>query len=352
MFTAMRSKFLLAILSLCAACPPGNPIDPQNICGDSIVDTGETCDDGNITAGDGCDDLCQIEEEPPCNEAPFPIVLAHGMGGFDSLGTLEYYFQVAADLTASGEQVFTAEVSQFQSSEVRGAELAVFVDEALASSNACKVNIIAHSQGGLDARFILGTLGYGDRVASVVSIGTPHNGTPIADTMLGLSPGLSAALTTAFLGFFGLAIDNPSDDPNVVASLNSLAEANAAAFAAANPDDPNVAFFSVAGRSLLQAADEECAGGLRPNPPTTDAIDATLLTTGLFLQGLNILDPIPNDGMVPVASQKHGTFFGCIPADHADEIGQLADLIADPVSQFDHKAFYRDLASFLHSQGF
>ena len=111
-------------------------------------------------------------------------------------------------------------------------------------------------------------------------------------------------------------------------------------------------FFSIAGRSLGQLATDECAGGLRPNPATTDVMDPALLTIGLFLQGINIFDPIPNDGLVPLESQKHGTFLGCIPADHADEIGQLADLIADPLSGFDHKAFYRDLAAFLHQQGF
>jgi triacylglycerol lipase len=320
-------------------------------CGDGTQEGAEACDDGNLIDGDGCSALCEIENTN-CLPAPFPIILAHGMGGFDSLGTFEYFFQILDELTTLGDQVFPAEVSQFQSSEVRGAELAGIVDSVLEATGACKVNIIAHSQGGLDTRFIIGTLGYGDRVASVVTIGTPHQGTPLADTLLGLTPGLSDALTAAFLGFFGLAIDNPSDDPNVVASLTTLAVANSAGFAAANPDDPAVAFFSVAGRSLLQNADEECAGALRPNPSTNDPIDPTLLTTGLFLQGINILDPIPNDGMVPVDSQKHGIFLGCIPADHADEIGQLADLSIDVTSQFDFKLFYRDLSTFLHSQGF
>lgn len=29
------------------------------VCGNSIVETGETCDDGNTVSGDGCSSTCQ-----------------------------------------------------------------------------------------------------------------------------------------------------------------------------------------------------------------------------------------------------------------------------------------------------
>lgn len=36
------------------------------VCGDGIVETGETCDDGNTVPGDGCSGVCQIEPGYAC----------------------------------------------------------------------------------------------------------------------------------------------------------------------------------------------------------------------------------------------------------------------------------------------
>src|SRR5262249_49723084 len=44
-----------------------------------------------------------------------------------------------------------------------------------------RVNVVAHSMGGLDARWAIAKLGVGDRVASLVTVGTPHRGTPLAE---------------------------------------------------------------------------------------------------------------------------------------------------------------------------
>src|SRR2546426_2669558 len=51
----------------------------------------------------------------------YPIVLAHGAAGFDSLfGILDYWFGIPEDLAAGGAKVFVTEVSQFNTPEVRG----------------------------------------------------------------------------------------------------------------------------------------------------------------------------------------------------------------------------------------
>ena len=59
----------------------------------------------------------------------------------------------------------------------------------------------------------------------------------------------------------------------------------------------------------------------------------------------------PNDGMVRVESAKWGTFHGCIPADHLDEVGYEKEG-PDPRTGFDHLAFYRDVAAGLRARGF
>jgi triacylglycerol lipase len=44
-----------------------------------------------------------------------------------------------------------------------------------------RFNLIAHSMGGLDARYAITRLGLAGRVASLVTIGAPHRGTPLAE---------------------------------------------------------------------------------------------------------------------------------------------------------------------------
>jgi hypothetical protein len=60
---------------------------------------------------------------------------------------------------------------------------------------------------------------------------------------------------------------------------------------------------------------------------------------------------VVNDGLVAIDSARWGSFLGCIPGDHLDEIGQLVHLFPDPVSGFDHKELYLNIAAALHHDG-
>src|SRR6185436_1181555 len=60
----------------------------------------------------------------------------------------------------------------------------------------------------------------------------------------------------------------------------------------------------------------------------------------------------PNDGFVLVSSAKHGNFRGCVPADHADEIGLLRTSSLDAHTGFDVVRFYRNVAYDLAARGF
>ena len=286
-----------------------------------------------------------------CQGAPFPIILAHGMAGFERIGPLNYFFNVAADLRGRGEVIFESQVSPYNSSEVRDSELAKFVDDTLRTTGACKVNIIAHSQGGLDARYMISSLHYGDRVGALATVGTPHQGTPVADVVLGLvtPSGFTAAVVNdILLGVQGLT-SNDTGNPNVKANLAQLATASIKQWNLDNPDDARVKYYSVAGRSSLASAATECAGGVWPNPKGVDLLNPLLSVPATVFPFFspNPLQPIPNDGLVPVTSARWGEFLGCVPADHFDEVGQIAELIADPLSGFDHLALYRQLVSVL-----
>jgi triacylglycerol lipase len=238
--------------------------------------------------------------------------------------------------------VFVAEVDPYNDTSVRGPELAAFVDEVLACTCSGRVNIVAHSQGGLDARYVVSTLGYGDRIASITTVATPHRGTPIADLVLGLVPGVADPLVDALLGGVGDFLGDPTSDADLRASLLELSTEGAAAFDTANPDDPQVAAWSWAGRAGPALPGEAACEGGDVAAPTGDApIFAPLLVTWALIAGL---DGGENDGLVPVESSRWGHFRGCVSADHLAEITGL-------FSAFDHASFYVDVATFLSQQG-
>lgn len=285
-----------------------------------------------------------------CNDGPYPIILHHGFSGGNGESAAGYFQGVADDLTWNKDRiVYEASVSPFNSSEVRGAELSNFVDKVLEETGACKVNIIAHSQGGLDSRYMISSLGYGDRVAALITVSTPHRGTALADLALGFASGWTESLANAIAGWVkGKSLD----DPDMRAALESLAERYAGDFNAQNPDDERVYYFSVAGRSLLATAGTVCADGAWGNSSYIDVAEAMYATTGTYLFGsIRPWRWKANDGVVTVESAKWGTFLGCYPADHSDLTGSYNDGL-DQSSGFDHYQMYRDFTDLLSAYGF
>ena len=129
-----------------------------------------------------------------------PIVLAHGIARFDILLELlrtrlripetelgdrfQYFKSIKTHLEAHGFQVFHPNQDFAGSVDVRAEQLRTRVNEVLASTGAQKCNIIAHSMGGLDARHMIVDKGMADKVANLVTIGTPHLGTILADHVI------------------------------------------------------------------------------------------------------------------------------------------------------------------------
>jgi triacylglycerol lipase len=129
-----------------------------------------------------------------------PIILAHGIARFDFLLThfvqqsalfgidldmatdgIHYFKGIAQHLRQQGFIVEHTKVSFAAGVEQRAADLKAEVERVLRTRNAPQVHIIAHSMGGLDARHMIVRLGMAERVASLTTVGTPHNGTSLAD---------------------------------------------------------------------------------------------------------------------------------------------------------------------------
>lgn len=227
----------------------------------------------------------------------YPIVLLHGYAGVDSyFGVLDYFFDVVNTLDESGFTAWTPVVDAIATSVDRAEQLAPQIDDVFQETGARRVNLIAHSQGGLDARWLISQMGYGDRVASLTTVATPHGGIP-----------------TLLFDFF--SAQDFSDD--------AMAEFNAAAM-----DDPRVRYWSWAFRScqILQFACVRDSDG--------ETVDTFLIATHTLLLRFG-----ENDGIVPTDRMVWGEFLGLRYADHFDQVGQIADGTSER-DAFDHRAFY------------
>jgi triacylglycerol lipase len=282
----------------------------------------------------------------------YPLVLVHGLDGFKNIGPIDYFYGVADALSKDGHDVHVAVMDAYNSSEVRGAQLQAFVLEVLQKTGAPKVKLICHSQGGLDCRYVASNLG--GKIAAMVSISTPHRGTPVADIADGDLPGPVRDAVDAMLNILGAVISG-SPDMNAQAAINELSAKGAAAFGERHPDSPGVAYYSIAGRSNSVSGDEACASDTEAPfisrwDRYTDPINPLLSATGSIIADSGA--PKSNDGLVPVASARYGTFLGCVPADHLDEMNQIAGAGPGPGNPFDAILFYRQLVAWMVAQGY
>ncbi len=293
--------------------------------------------------------------------APYPIVLLHGMGGFAQLQNLPidlvYFSGVKAELAKGGEaEVYATLAPAYDTSLERAKAIAPQIDAILKKTGRAKVNVIGHSQGGMDARVLasMAGLGYGDRIASVTTIATPHRGSKVADLVMGLLDNVPAgtidSVTSDFLSILQKSVYELENDPHLRAQLVELSEQHmTTVFNPKYTDDARVHYSSYGGRTNLQAGVLACAGSRFPDDSTKlDAAQPLIQPTAVFLEeGIRKA----NDGMVTVDSARWGTFEQCVPADHLKEVGQL-DPNPNAISKFDHLAFFRSVVARIRKNGF
>ena len=260
----------------------------------------------------------------------FPIVLVHGWTGWNSIGSYEYFYDVSDTLTALGYPVFTATLDPYNSIEVRAGELATQVDQFLTDGRARKIDIIGHSQGGLDSRRLITTLGYGDRVSALTTVATPHQGTPICDMAMGYLPSPGLDVLDWLLNAVGAVGGNQSD---AKASFESMTQHYVqGTFNPQTPDDPRVAYVSWTGKTC------DVTEGTCDNP-----VHALIAASYWILRDA----AGDNDGIVPVSSAPWGDFRGTVDADHFSEIGQFAGV----TGTFEHLEFYKARARDFAAEG-
>ncbi len=223
-----------------------------------------------------------------------PIVLQHGLFGFSDITVgklkLSYFNGVDQAIADCGYPLIVSRVHPTSSIELRARQLKAHIVAELRALGRPKdrVVIFAHSMGGLDARYMITKLKMADRVAALVTLSTPHRGSPYADWCLrNLGKRMGGLKLIKFLGLDLKAIRDLTTDE--CAKFNDEIE-----------DSRHVRYFSISGARRWNH--------LAP----------------IFLHSQKIIADIdgPNDGMVSVRSATWGEHLQTWPCDHLHRVNR------------------------------
>jgi triacylglycerol lipase len=111
----------------------------------------------------------------------YPIVLVHGIIAHDRPSVMKYWGKIPETLRKTGVGVFFGNTDSWGDIKSNAKLLKATIDNVLDETKSEKVNIIAHSKGGLDSRYFIWKYNYGDKIASLTTISTPHHGAELSD---------------------------------------------------------------------------------------------------------------------------------------------------------------------------
>ena len=266
-------------------------------------------------------------------QTKYPIVLVHGLFGFNNIGPVEYFYGIPSSLRSGGATVYTTTVSAANSTEVRGEQLLTQVKQIIAATGKGKVNLIGHSHGGPTSRYVASVRP--DLIASVSSVAGVNKGSKVADIALGLVPGVSSTLANAVAAFINFMSGGSGLPQNGNAALTSLSTAGAATFNARHPAGlPTSACGE--GAYVVNGVHYFSWSGGKSWTNALDALDPILLLTGAAMGE-------KNDGLVASCKSHLGrTIRDDYGMNHADEVNQLIGIVnlfeTSPVTVFRQQA--------------
>lgn len=261
----------------------------------------------------------------------YPILMVHGIF-FRDWQYFNYWGRVPRELVRNGATVFYGKQQSANPVAVSAGEIAEQIRSIIAETGAEKVNIIAHSKGGLDSRYAISKLGMDKYVATLTTINTPHMGCEWVDKVLEKAPqSLKEFCDKKYNRLFSRLGDK---DPHFLLGVNELTKASGERFEREVPDSPNVRYHSVMSRMVTsRAAGFPLNMGYYLNKPYTK---------------------LGNDGLVPVESALRGERTSMVPDTRRRGIshGDMIDLMRENIDGFDVREYYVQLVKELKDSGF
>lgn len=275
-------------------------------------------------------------------QTKYPILLVHGLFGFDKIGPVDYFYGIPADLRAGGAQVYLSQVSAANSTEVRGEQLYWDVKRTLAASGATKVNLIGHSHGSPTSRYVAAK--WPGMVASVTSVGGVNKGTVIADVLINVAPSsvinvIGNGLQT-LISFLSGGKGLPA---NAKAAATSLSTAGSLKFNATYPQGVPTSACGEGAYSVNNVAYYSWSGG----NGITNVLDVTDPAIGLVSLAFF---GAKSDGLVSSCSSRLGRVIrDDYKMNHLDEVNQTVGIVH--LFETNPKTIYRTHANRLQLAG-
>ena len=242
----------------------------------------------------------------------YPIIMVHGIG-FRDLKYFNYWGRMPKMLSCNGASVYYGHQKAWGTIEENAAHMKENILHVLRETGAKKVNIIAHSKGGLDSRYLITKLGMGDRVASLTTVSTPHRGSRLIDFLNRLPDGVYRFIAHMLDKSFQMVGD---ENPDCYHSSKQLSPAYCTEFNRQVPDREGVYYQSYT--SVMK-----------------NMFSDSLLSIPYLL--MRFLDSPENDGLVSVSSAKWGNFKGVFQNKKRRGIshGDMIDLKREDYNGFD-----------------
>jgi len=262
----------------------------------------------------------------------YPILMVHGVFFRDfKQGFMNYWGRVPGELITNGATIYYGSQQSAASVAECGQELAMRIRQIVAETGCEKVNVIAHSKGGLDTRYAISKCGVADMVASLTTINTPHRGCEFADYLLGKIP---ASVQASVAKAYNTALKRFGDyNPDFLKAVNDLTHSACERMNNEVLDVPGV-YYQSFGSHMKHAG-----GGRFPLNYSFHLVK--------YFDG-------PNDGLVGEKSFAWGQNYYYLESSGERGIshGDMIDLNRENFDGFDVREFYVQLVKDLKDRGF
>jgi triacylglycerol lipase len=275
-------------------------------------------------------DLNESRKHEEICKTKYPVLLVHGVFWRDWKYRI-IWGRIPEELEANGAIVFFGNNRSSASVAESGAELADRIKSIVTETGCEKLNIIAHSKGGLDSRYAISRMGMGKYTASLTTICTPHYGCPSIRKLVERIP--EKAMHYVNKNYETLYTILGEENPDFLNGLAGITDTECAVLNEQMPDDPSVYYQSVGAKM------KSSKGAIFP------------LSLGY---SIIIKEEGENDGLVAVNSMAWGNFLGVVSPVGKQGIshGDMVDLTRKNIEGFDVCEFYVDLVGKLKVSGF
>ncbi|MEI6132268.1 MAG: hypothetical protein WCQ41_05545 [Bacillota bacterium] len=266
----------------------------------------------------------KIDKSKSCS-TKYPIIFIHGTGVRHN-DFLNFWGRIPKALTDRGATIFYARSDAFGTLEANAESIKEYILEVIGDSE--KVNLIAHSRGGLEGRYLISKLGMAEKVASLSTISTPHRGSKTLEIFRKF-PGFIIHAAAFFVNFYYRIFGDKK--PDFFTFVKQISSSECEKFNAEVIDVPQVYYQSYAMKMKNAFS------------------DILLFFPYLVLKAVEG----DNDGIVAVNSAAWGDFHGVITGkknrgvSHVDSV----DLRRTDSSGFDIRKTYIELVERLVSKG-